>query len=215
VTYRCSCTSLQRDREGQGSVARRRSVETTVASANSAGTGPAAGNPAQAISMRYVAMRFAVRFLRHQGLSIPWRMIANQSAKIGVSIERDEDGNAAADILMLKVLLSDGSIAATGCRIWRGSVPASAWTCAGRRTACCSDLIKCSARSWLAPSTPRASERRWTTSSSSRSAPFTLAYLPSASAGRHYRRGRHRRVNAYPHELRDYRAGKTFSSAPT
>jgi len=58
-------------------------------------------------------MRFAVRFLRHQGLSIPWRMIANQSAKIGVSIERDEDGNAAADILMLKVLLSDGSIAAT------------------------------------------------------------------------------------------------------
>jgi hypothetical protein len=33
--------------------------------------------------MRYVAMRFAVRFLRHQGRSIPWRMIANQSAKIG------------------------------------------------------------------------------------------------------------------------------------
>jgi len=39
-------------------------------------------------------MRFAVRFLRHRGRIIPWRMVANQPAKIGdLRIEecRDEE----------------------------------------------------------------------------------------------------------------------------
>jgi len=39
-------------------------------------------------------MRFAVRFLRHRGRIIPWRMIANQPVKVGdLRIEecRDEE----------------------------------------------------------------------------------------------------------------------------
>jgi hypothetical protein len=39
-------------------------------------------------------MRFAVRFLRHRGRIIPWRLVANQPAKVGdLRIEecRDEE----------------------------------------------------------------------------------------------------------------------------
>jgi hypothetical protein len=41
-----------------------------------------------------ISMRFAVRFLRHNGRIIPWRMVANLPAKIGdLRIEecRDEE----------------------------------------------------------------------------------------------------------------------------
>jgi hypothetical protein len=57
-----------------------------------------------------IAMRFAVRFLRHRGRIIPWRMIANQPAKVGdLRIEECRDEELHRYVRAAKLFPSDAS----------------------------------------------------------------------------------------------------------
>src|SRR5487761_2613638 len=55
-------------------------------------------------------MRFAVRFLRHRGRVIPWRTIANQSAKVGdLRIEECRDEELRRYVRTAKLLPGDSA----------------------------------------------------------------------------------------------------------
>jgi hypothetical protein len=91
--------------------------------------------------MRYVAMRFAVRFLRHQGRSIPWRMIANQSAKIGdlrIQECRDEVLHRYVRAAKLFSPICSGPARWFNTKAWRPSSPSC---CDRRRFSPTDDLL--------------------------------------------------------------------------
>jgi len=91
--------------------------------------------------MRYVAMRFAVRFLRHQWRSIPWRMIANQSAKIGdlrIQECRDEVLHRYVRAAKLFSPICSGPARWFNTKAWRPSSPSC---CDRRRFSPTDDLL--------------------------------------------------------------------------